>query len=39
MTIFTLLKKILEDAANLAPRSPLDHEPSKKKARISFCKL
>jgi hypothetical protein len=28
----TLLQKFLEDPTNLAPRSPLDHEPIKKRA-------
>jgi hypothetical protein len=29
-----LLKKLLKDATNIAMRSPLDCEPSKKRARV-----
>jgi len=31
----TLLQKMLEDPTNLAPRSPLDYEPSKKRVHVS----
>jgi len=31
----TLLENLLEDSTNLAPRSPLNHELSKKKAHVS----
>jgi len=31
---FTLLQKLLEDPTNLAPRFPLDCEPSKKRAHV-----
>jgi hypothetical protein len=34
---FTLLQKLLEDPTNLAPRSPLAHEPTKKRVRMSFA--
>ncbi len=30
----TLLQKLLVDPTNLAPRSPLDHEPNKKRAHV-----
>jgi hypothetical protein len=33
----TLLKRNLEDRTNLAPRSPFNREPSKKRAHISPC--
>jgi len=32
-----LLKRNLEDATNLTPRSPLNCEPSKKRAHVSPC--
>jgi hypothetical protein len=31
---FTLLQKLLEDPTNLAPKFPLDCEPSKKRAHV-----
>jgi hypothetical protein len=34
-----LLKRNLEDATNLAPRSPLNCEPNKKRAHVSPCKI
>ncbi len=36
---FALLKRNLEDATNLAPRSPLNCEPSKKRAHVSLCTI
>jgi hypothetical protein len=35
----TLLQKLLENPTNLAPRFPLDHEPSKKKAHVFFLQF
>jgi len=34
---FALLKRNLEDATNLAPKSPLNCEHSKKRAHVSPC--
>ncbi len=34
---YALLERNLEDATNLAPRSPLNHEPNKKRAHVSPC--
>jgi hypothetical protein len=37
---YGLLKQILKQTTNLAPRSPLDHEPDKKRPTcISFYNL